>query len=689
MAEHKPNQIYRQFTGILGLNPTVAYDSSPRQQMISSHLSQTLVISDSTERRIQTGMEREIGKYTFSIKMPVDAEIIKIIERYNKTMDFNSINHNPQTIVIYEDVNTKVVGMIELLDYCSYHQHFGFKYKKTNAYSNLRKGAAIPAGTILQDSPSITTNGGYKYGRECNVAFMTHPAVAEDAILVSDELLDKFKIRTYETRIIEFGSDYYPLNIYGDINNFKAFPDIGEFIRTDGLLMALRKHDDILGPVDQGIRDLMEVDHMFDKTTYANGGGGKVIDIRVHHDNQNYNPPTPMGMELQAQKYDDARRVFYSEIIHEYNRLKRERGDNLRVTPQLHRLVVEALAVIGEPDQRIIKMSGKNPIDDWRLEFVIEYEIQPNIGFKMTDVHAAKGVICKIIPKEHMPVDMDGNRADIVMDPNATVSRMNPGRLYEQYINGAARDLVKRLNKKVNKDMINSLDNETIENIFNEIVSFYHVVSDRMYKWFTNNFNFEQKKDHIKYVLNNGIYLYMPPENERELMDVVRELETSGKFPQTYGPVTYVGNSGRTVTTKKPVRIASTYIILLEKTGDDWTSVSSGILQCFGILATVPRSMRYNKPYRTQAIRAIGESEGRIYASYAGPQVTADIFDRNNSVISHESVVDSILKADKPTNIDCAVKRDIIPFGNSRPIQIVKHLGQCAGWRFVYKKSPI
>ena len=385
MAKQQPAQIHRELMGISSLNPFSGNDSSPRATMFCTHLGQALVIDKSTERRIQTGMEREFGKFTFSVKAPCNMEIIRIIDRYRPTLGADSINDNPYSVVLYENVDTKEIGMMELSKYCSYHQHFGFPYKATKHFSELRRGAAIPEGTVLLDSPSVTDNGGYKYGREMNVAFMTIPGVAEDGIVISEDVLPLLKIRTYETRIVEFGSEYFPLNINStDPKVFKAFPDIGEPVRPDGILMALRKYNEMLAPVKQNIYDLMEVDHIFDKSIYA-PPGGRIIDIRVHHDNSAYNAPTPVGMELQATKYDNARRLFYNELLNEYNRLRRERGEVLKLQPKLHRLIVEALSVVGESETRIIKMAGKNPLDDWRLEFVIEYEIIPNIGFKLTD----------------------------------------------------------------------------------------------------------------------------------------------------------------------------------------------------------------------------------------------------------------------------------------------------------------
>lgn len=285
---------------------------------------------------------------------------------------------------------------------------------------------------------------------------------------------------------------------------------------------------------------------------------------------------------------------------------------------------------------------------------------------------------------EEMPVDKDGNRADIIMDPNATISRMNLGRLYEQYFNGASRDVVKRISQVLQPSTVMTAPQETIDQQFEYLTQYYSCYSTRMESWFRNNPI--DKRQHLKKILSDGIYLYMPPDNEKEVRGIVKELEQ--KFPQTYGPVTYVGNSGRRVTTKNPVRIGSLYIMLLEKTGDDWTAVSSGMLQHFGVLAPIPKSLRHAKPSRTQAIRAIGETEARIYASYVGPEITADILDRNNSVTSHEAVVDSILESAYPSNIENAVDRTKVPLGNSRPLQIVKHILQCAGIQFYYKKSP-
>ena len=384
-----PNQLRPDLMSVCALNPWPGHDSSSRIQMFASHLGQKLVIKGATERRCQTGLEAEFAKYTFSVKMPCDGRVIKVIHRYNKTVGKDSISMNPQTVVIYENEETNEIGMINIPLYCSYHQYFGFEYKAKPELNKLVPGQFIAKDTIFMDSPAVTDDGGYMFGTEINMAFMSHPSVSEDGIMICEDALDKFKFKIYENRVIEWGSKRFPLNLYGTAEDFKPFPEIGEYIRDDGVLMILRNFDKGLAPVEQSIYDLMEPDFIFDKAMYVSGPGGKIVDIRVHHED-NVQSPTPMGMEMQIEKYDKARKSFYTEIISEYKRLKKARGDSLVLTPEFSRLIVEGLTATdtGE-NQRINKLYRHTPIDDYRVEFVIEYEVTPTIGFKLTDCHGS------------------------------------------------------------------------------------------------------------------------------------------------------------------------------------------------------------------------------------------------------------------------------------------------------------
>ena len=179
------NQIKPELLSVCALNPFHQHGSASRNYMFANHLGQTLVVDGSEERLIQSGLEREYGKYTFNVEMPVDGQILDIIERYGVQRSINGPSiDSSEIIVIYEDVNTNEVGMIRLPKFVSNHQYFGFRYKEQEAVGLISIGAFIPKGTVFLDSPNKTPNGGYKYGVNANIAYMTMPATSEDGIII-------------------------------------------------------------------------------------------------------------------------------------------------------------------------------------------------------------------------------------------------------------------------------------------------------------------------------------------------------------------------------------------------------------------------------------------------------------------------------------------------------------------------
>lgn len=292
-----------------------------------------------------------------------------------------------------------------------------------------------------------------------------------------------------------------------------------------------------------------------------------------------------------------------------------------------------------------------------------------------------------------MPVDDDGNRADVIADPNSTISRMNLGRVYEQHMNACSRDVRKRIRQtlglgekdKVTIESLQGYGSETVNDVWEYLKGFYKIISPlRMYEKFALVINQQQIHEHLVSCINEWIYVYLPPENETESIEVVKQLEEYVQPTRT--PVTYTGNSGKRIRTKENVRIGSMYYILLEKIGDDGTAVSSAKLQNYGVLSQITNADKYSQPIRQQAIRAVGESELRILRSYTGSIAPAEIIDRNNSPETHYAVLESILGNDNPAVIPNAVNRRKIPYGGSKPLKLFKHYAFCGGWRVKYSK---
>ncbi|QVD49148.1 hypothetical protein LUCX_78 [Xanthomonas phage vB_XciM_LucasX] len=739
MSEFKINEHRAELASSAGFNPTVAHDSSARVQMMGSHLSQALPVIGCETRRILTGMEREFGRATFKIEMPVDAEIIKVIPKYPATIGQGGIKKNPTTAVIYMNVDTKVFDILEFDSYHCMHQHFGFNYVFTKDMKRLVPKAHIPAGTVLGHSPTLDEQGNYRIGLNAKVAMMSVPGIIEDGIVASESFCKRNTTKCIETRDCSWGKNFFPLNLYGDENHYKPFPDIGDRIREDGLIFAIRKvpsEDDIMmAPLTMGRDDLNEVRYFFDRCEYGHPGA-LVTDITVRHVDRP-NPPTPAGMEEQTAKYYEAACLYHQQILDEYQRLANFHRERLVISPKFQAMVIEARMYLPCPLRgKSTQMYQLQPLDDWRVDLTYEYDFVPNIGSKLTGLHGDKGVICQVWPDKDMPVDAWGNRAELIVAALSTMDRMNIGRPIEHEVNGNmemvseeiraglkapsaipidpqiqyAMDQVRAAMAERGQTPAADMVGEQIRNYvagdvnraYNVLLDFYGEVSPKMRELFDEATYKGNAQYHVDDVVRNGMFLWVPmdtpkpwihlQENEEGKVDSIggAAIDLMRKYPARRGPVWYRGRSGTESVTVDDIMIANTYMVLLEKTGSDWSGVASARHQHHGLPTKLSKSDRFSLPSRANPVRIMGEAEVRLSESAvyplpdSGEDAVAEILEMSNSPAAHKNVVENILRARYPSNIDCVLDREKIPHGSSRSQVYVSHSLQCAGLEFFY-----
>lgn len=676
MTISNKNEIRPEFLGVVGLNPFAAYISASRLAMFCNHIGQHLVVRDCTVNRLSTGVGREYAKDVHAIRMPCNATIVKRIEKYPVQIDGNIPGKNPTTAIIYQEDETGEIGVLVIEHRHCLHQHYGFTYVMTDAFYQLAPDVAVPKGTVLATSPTITPAGDHRFGLEAQVAFMSLPGVAEDGVIVSESFCKRMTTRGYGTRTVSWGKNAMPLNMFGDDTVFKAFPDIGESVGPNGLLWASRSYDDMLSVAMMSNKALRSLDY-FDKPLYA--PGARVTDITILKGNKDKST-LPLGMEAQCRYYYQRGYAYYAEIIAVERDLRRRYGTRLKLSKRFHNLVVEALAVTTMAERRhVVPTFGKQPIDEWVVQLSFEYDVAPTIGFKLTGMHGDKGVIVEIRPDADMPVDALGNRAELIMDGDSTLKRTNVGRVYEQYINAAGYATTHRL-----KTMISQ--SESLDAQWDYITNYYRLVSPEMYRHVNDYIVTDHARaKHLRGIAKNGIYLHLPTDNQLSYPDVVSNL--SRHYPACAGPVTYRANSGRVVTTKSPVIIGGMYIMLLEKTGNTWGAVNSAKLQHFGIPAKLNNSDKYSAAGRHNPVRIAGESETRAIAAACGGDTAAEIIDQTNSPTVHRAITESILRSEHPTDIDAAVDRKVHPRGRGRILTLINHELECGGVAFVTGES--
>lgn len=709
MSELQANELKPQLLGIHALNSMASNNSPSRGFMFSSHFTQHLVVSGLQEKILYAGPEQELAKYTLGVRMPANGKIIEVIAKYPVGVGQDSLGLNPENLVIYEDMETGVIDCFTIPIYKSFHQYFGWSCEEREGMEHLRPGAYIPKDTVFADTPGVKDGNSYMYGRNVPVAYMSVPGVSEDGIIIAESELQNWKYKIYDTRTVSWGSDHFPVHVYGP---GQAFPEIGQYIREDGLLMALRPYDSDVFVVTTGQKNLQKVDYVFDKQTYVRSGRGRVVDVEIlTNNNQIKNIPT--GMSEQSDKYVRALHRYYQTIINVEDKLRLERKQkygvaHLNVSPRFSKLIVRALAVTNYQAEKLKQtlklIYRKEQIDEYHAKFVIEYELVPSRGDKLSNSSGSKGVICKILPDHEMPIRPDGLQAKMILDGGPVFHRMNIGQSYEQHYTCAAYDVTMRIafrlgliKSDTHRDFVDrpKIDMEDIENIDPEIVAdcyeylmtFYGVFNNMMTDHFGKLKDIE-KIEHLTDIINEGTCtIFMPVDNPRLPDEIVRDLEKY--FQPTRTTVKYVDQSGSQIETKKKIRIGFVYMFMLDKLAQEWSATSTARVQHFGILSSVTKSEKFAYPYRNSPTRISGETESRIFACYTGPEAIAEMFDRTNNSVARRNIYWNLLNAETPGSIENIIDRNVVPLGASRPIQIVNHVFMCSGFKPEYKPENI
>lgn len=295
-----------------------------------------------------------------------------------------------------------------------------------------------------------------------------------------------------------------------------------------------------------------------------------------------------------------------------------------------------------------------------------------------------------------MPIDQNGNRAELVIYGGSTHRRSNYGRLYEHFLNATSRDLLMRhrascgwdphLRPTTQQLLQLKQKPELVEDIWQSLMRYYRITTPKQYALLKDD---PDHYRHVAEILHDkdykrpGINLWTPPDNPVDLIEMGQTIR-DGEFRPHLGPVTYVDTAGIRRTTNENVLIGDLQFITLEKIGEDWSGVASAKRQHFGLPAKVTNADKYSTPGKERTVRTLGESETRSTISTAGPWFTNEMLDLTHNPESHSYAIQNILTAEEPTNIDVIVDRNVVPYGGSRSVMLVNHLLECRGLRFKY-----
>lgn len=664
------NELDERLIGIPALNPFFRSVSGPRAAMFNKHVSQRPTISQPSSQRLQTGVGYELGKYTYKLQIPEGSYVTARIPKYGTSLISSSQFKNPLSTVIFVNDETQEVDCIDLVRFHSQHQYFGFEYKyDKDTLGDIHKGKRTYVNTVVADSPSKAPDGDYQFGIHANIALTSDPVVIEDGIKISESFAEKLKFSLFESRTVIFSNDTIGLNIYGDDDVYKMFPNIGDRIRDDGILFSLRDHDDEMAPADLSMSSL-KYPTMFDTSTFGQPGA-EVIDIEIIKGDVS-RTELLTGMQEQLQHHHNAQVRYSRAIYDEYKRLMKESRGTFRLSHRFNTLVKDAYAIISA-DINKLSYRSRDKLNGWTVKVVYKYELTPKLAFKLTDLMGGKGVVCEVVPDEQMPINEINIRADVVMDNQSLYKRTIMGKHHEIYINAAIDKLMWDV-----KQLVVEGDKSTYLDAFNYVLGFYKIVSPPMYELILNN-DFDGIK-HIEELLKGNIGLWLPANNPVDYMEVIQLLEKH--YPAINSKVKFIGTDGKMKTSKSNIPIGGCYMILLDKIATESAAVASAKTQHFGIPSKLNKTNKYHSPARDQPTKTIAEDESRVLESIVGGKMTVDLLDQTNNPDVHKTILNNIYRSDKPSGIYRLVDRTKQPTGHGYIQNMVNNVLNCAGLEF-------
>ena len=287
------------------------------------------------------------------------------------------------------------------------------------------------------------------------------------------------------------------LNLYGDVNNYKTFPDIGEKI-NDKIICSTRRIDNDQIFFDFKESNLRKINFSNDTLCVEGSSGGRIVDINVYS-NKSLEEMQENEYHEQLNYYYENELRYYQEI---YDYLKDIVLNNLPHTIELNRLYKKAKEILNK-DVKWCEVQTKKPFSNVILEFVVARETPLKKGSKVTGLYGNKGVISDVYEDEDMPITENGDVIDIEFNRLGVINRINTFQLFEKSITFI-------MNRTV--DRIKTLEtNDQKANFVFMMVRYFNDNQATKMKSMYDKYTEEQKEDFIEDIYKRGIYVDIPP----------------------------------------------------------------------------------------------------------------------------------------------------------------------------------
>lgn len=644
--------------------PFNASNSGSRKLMFGTHLEQRLGLINPQVPYIQTGHEMEFGLHSSSYTLADrDYYVFDRVQKFTKQPNHHffliCLDHQDRRICVFEKKKYKHVT-----------ESYGYLYADDTVINFVEPGHTIVKGTPIMKSKAFDAHDNRMDGVNLLTAYTSLEENMEDAIIMSESAAKMLSSPLIKVVPIKLNDNNIPLNLYGDNNIYKAFPDIGEEIKN-GILCAVRseKKEEALYTLSYNrLREIMISD---EKYTLS----GRIVDINVYCNNPANLVDNPYYGQI-SQYYNDYLQMCQQIVQDIEVGLSEYIEDGYVLDYDMQKLYSKCKGAL---NGKQYYTNGK-AFSNLMLEIAVIDEIPIFRGDKCTNRYGGKGVVSRIYPNNRMPKTADGKIFDALLNLCGVYGRENGGQLFEISVSFISMKIVEYFRT----------DFLGVDECIDMYLRLLQYTSPSMHAYmdkFLDNMSDDERILFIQTILDgvddNCIYLVIEPMSENMSLERLQALYD--EFPwihmeEILTPIIDSTGKPRYVKSRRPIVYGYQYFYRLKQYAEEKFSVTS--LSSTNEKNENTRnkaSNNYRALYARTPIR-FGEMElGNL--CHAGPDLISQVLMLYSSSPLARRLCEQLQTGD-PFNID--IKLDMN--SKNRNAEILNVYLKTKGLRLVFKK---
>lgn len=638
--------------------PFAASNSGSRKLMFGTQLEHRLPLLRPEVPFIQTGYEMEFGKNSSSyITAEHDMEVIGKVTKFEWMPQ-----HHYFTFMVCRE--TGMLYVYERKEYKHITENYGYLFNN-DKLDSMNPGDAIPKGTVIQKSTSFDEHDNRMDGCNMLTVYSACEETMEDAIIISESASKKLASPLVKKVTIVVNDNDIPLNLYGDIDEYKILPDINQETENS-ILCGLRREKKEECLFSQSYARLRELSISDERYTVS----GRVVDIDVY-----CNAPERLAEfehNKQLKKYYDNNLRMSSEII---AMLQPYLDAGYKMSYDLQRLYSHCNGALNGK-QYFSERAFSNII----LEVTLVEEIPVLRGDKLSNRYGGKGITARVRPDHLMPKTLNHETVDVILNMCGVYGRENAGQLFEITVSYVCIKILQFFQMHV-------LDVGQCIELYLDLL---RIVAPSMADYaekYLSTLTDDQCIDYISGITSSekSIHIVVEPMSENMTIDKVAELYE--KFPwakpeNMLMPIVDSAGEVKYVPSRRPLVYGYQYIYRLKQYAEEKFSVTS--LSATNIRNENSKSKssnNYKALYSRTPIRFGDMETGNLI--HLGAELVVQMLMLYSTSPNARRLTESLLTAD-PFNIDVKLDTD----SKNRNVEILNVYLKTMGLKLVFKKVP-